>query len=164
LTFIGYLCEICSMCENMTICMEIWLSLDICVKYAQCVKIWLFLKCVQFLKSYIQFLMNTILNPAIAQFMMKKKGDACSVWASCIGGKMRHANKTRVLHLSKGRRALWRHVSLLLNMQKNLQITLHRIPLVPTSSMPVGTHMCTCVCQQACAGPTHEAPHGAQVV
>jgi hypothetical protein len=39
LTFIRYLCEICSMCENMAICVEIWLSLDICVKYAQCVKI-----------------------------------------------------------------------------------------------------------------------------
>jgi hypothetical protein len=38
-TWIGYLCEICSMCENMAICVEIWFSLDICVKYAQCVKI-----------------------------------------------------------------------------------------------------------------------------
>jgi hypothetical protein len=42
LTFIGYLCEICSICENMAICVEIRLSLDICVKYAQCVKIWTF--------------------------------------------------------------------------------------------------------------------------
>jgi hypothetical protein len=25
LTFIGYLCEICSMCENMAICVKIWL-------------------------------------------------------------------------------------------------------------------------------------------
>jgi hypothetical protein len=62
LTFIEYLCEICSMCENMAICMQIWLSLDICVKYAQCVKIWL-------------FLMDTILNLTIVQFLMKKKGD-----------------------------------------------------------------------------------------
>jgi hypothetical protein len=45
------------------------------VKYAQCVIIWLFLKCVQFLKSNVQFLMDTILNPAIAQFLMKWKGD-----------------------------------------------------------------------------------------
>jgi hypothetical protein len=39
----------------------------------------------------------------------------------------RHAYITRVLHLSKGRRALWRRVSLLLNMQKkeSLYIILH---------------------------------------
>jgi hypothetical protein len=48
------------------------------------VKIWLFLKCVQFLKSCVQFLMDTILNPTIAQFLMKKKGDALSVRASHI--------------------------------------------------------------------------------
>jgi hypothetical protein len=53
------------------------------VKYAQRVKIWsfdilvLFLKCVQFLKFYVQFLMNTILNLIIVQFLMMKKGDAC---------------------------------------------------------------------------------------
>jgi hypothetical protein len=52
------------------------------VKYARCVKIWsfdvlvLFLKCMQFLKSCVQFLMDTILNLAVVQFLMKKKGDA----------------------------------------------------------------------------------------
>jgi hypothetical protein len=82
LTFIGYLCEICSMFENMAICVKMWILLDICVKYAQCVKIWpldvlvLFLKCVLFLKSCVQFLMDTILNLAIVQFLIKKKGDA----------------------------------------------------------------------------------------
>jgi hypothetical protein len=35
----------------------------------------LFLKCAQFLISCIQFLMDTILNLAIVQFLMKKKGD-----------------------------------------------------------------------------------------
>jgi hypothetical protein len=51
------------------------------VKYVQCVKIWpfdilvLYLKCVQFLKSCVLFLMDTILNLAIVQFLMKKKGD-----------------------------------------------------------------------------------------
>jgi hypothetical protein len=52
------------------------------VKYAQCVKIWpfdvlvLFLKpCVQFLKPCVQFQMNTILNQAIVQFLIKNKGD-----------------------------------------------------------------------------------------
>jgi hypothetical protein len=51
------------------------------VKYAQFVKIWtfdvlvLFLKCVQFLKSCVQFLIDTILNLVIVQFLMKKKGD-----------------------------------------------------------------------------------------
>jgi hypothetical protein len=38
------------------------------VKYAQCVKIWLFLK------SCVQFLMNTILILVIDEFLMKKKG------------------------------------------------------------------------------------------
>jgi hypothetical protein len=66
------------MCENMTICVKIYFSFDICLK------IWLFLKCVQFLKSCVQFLMDTILNPVISQFLMKKKGDALSVRASCI--------------------------------------------------------------------------------
>jgi hypothetical protein len=45
------------------------------VKYAQYVKIWLFLKCVQFLKSCVWFLMDTILNLAIIQFLIKNKGD-----------------------------------------------------------------------------------------
>jgi hypothetical protein len=42
LTFIGYLSEICSICENMTIWVKIWISLVICVKYAKCAKIWSF--------------------------------------------------------------------------------------------------------------------------
>jgi hypothetical protein len=37
----------------------------------------LFLKYVQFLKPCIQFLIDTILNLAIVQFLMKKKGDTC---------------------------------------------------------------------------------------
>jgi hypothetical protein len=45
------------------------------------------LKCVQFLKSCVQFLMDTILNLAIIQFLMKKKGDVCWLCASRIGGK-----------------------------------------------------------------------------
>jgi hypothetical protein len=72
------------MCENMAIYVKILLSLDICVNYAQCVKIWLFLKCVQFLKSCVQFLIDTILNLAIVQFLMKKKGDTPKQRASCI--------------------------------------------------------------------------------
>jgi hypothetical protein len=59
------------MCKNIVICVKILLSFDICVK------IWLFLKCVQFLKYYVQFLMDTILNSAIHQYLMKKKGDMC---------------------------------------------------------------------------------------
>jgi hypothetical protein len=102
-----WLYKICLMCENMVICMKIWHSFDIRVKYAQCVKIWpfvwksnfylifmwnminvwkydCFLKCVQFLKSYVQFLMDTILNLAIDQFLMKNKRDACYKDASPI--------------------------------------------------------------------------------
>jgi hypothetical protein len=61
------------MCENMDICVKFLLSFDVGLKYAQCVKIWLFLKCVQFLKSGVQFFMDTILNLAIIQFLMKKR-------------------------------------------------------------------------------------------
>jgi hypothetical protein len=87
------------MFENMVICMEILLSLDICVKYAQHVKIWLFLKCAQF---------SEVL---------------CSVSSEAKG---RCTYRMHVSHLSKGRRVLWRHVSLLLNMhKKSLQIILH---------------------------------------
>jgi hypothetical protein len=49
------------------------------VKYARYVKIWsfdvliLFLKCVQSLKFYVQFVMD---NLTTVQFLMKKKGDA----------------------------------------------------------------------------------------
>jgi hypothetical protein len=49
-----------SMFENMVICVEILLSLDICVKYAQRVKIWLFLKCVLFPESCVQFLVKCV--------------------------------------------------------------------------------------------------------
>jgi hypothetical protein len=44
------------------------------VKYAQCVKTWPFDILVLFLKPSDQFLMNTILNLAIVQFLMKNKG------------------------------------------------------------------------------------------
>jgi hypothetical protein len=46
--------------------------------------------CVQFLKSCVQFLMDTILNLAIVQFLIEKKGDARWIHLSCIGGKGRH--------------------------------------------------------------------------
>jgi hypothetical protein len=77
------------------------------VKYAQCLKIWpfdvlvLFLKCVQFLKYCVQFLMDTILNLAIVQFLMKKKGDVRYKGASPIS--------------IKGRCMLREHVSFLPN-------------------------------------------------
>jgi hypothetical protein len=60
------------------------------VKYSQCFKIWpfdvlvLFLKCVQFLKYCVQFLMDTILNLTIVQFLMKIKRDVPSKHASPI--------------------------------------------------------------------------------
>jgi hypothetical protein len=66
------------------------------VKYTQCVKIWLFdvlvlfLMCVQFLKPCVQFLMDTILNLIIVQFLVKKKGDMLLLHVSHISGKGRH--------------------------------------------------------------------------
>jgi hypothetical protein len=95
------------MCENITICMKIKLLLDICVKYAQCVKIWsfgvlvLFLKCVQFLKSCVQFLMDTILNLAIILFLMNKKGDAPMKHASRILGEGAHTHTMCVSYLRR---------------------------------------------------------------
>jgi hypothetical protein len=85
-----------SMFENMVICVKFLLLLDICVIYAQCAKIWLFLKCVQ---------LSEVL---------------CSIFGEAKG---RHTCRTRVLHLSKGRHTLWRHVSLLLNMHKKIKST-----------------------------------------
>jgi hypothetical protein len=91
-------------------------NMNICVKYAQCVKIWpldvlvLFLKCVQFLKSCVQFLMDTIPNLAIAQFQMKINGDAPTKRASPIS--------------IKGRRALWGRVSYL-NKRETLIMRAH---------------------------------------
>jgi hypothetical protein len=108
LTFIEYLCEICSMCENMDICVKIWISLDICVKYAQCVKIWTFdvlvlfmMPCVQFLKPCVQFLKDTILNLEIVQFLMKKKGDARFGGASPISIKARRSLWGNISYLNK---------------------------------------------------------------
>jgi hypothetical protein len=55
------------LCENMAI--------DVLV---------LFMKCVQFLKSCVQFLVDTILNLAIVIFLMEKKEDAPTQRVSCI--------------------------------------------------------------------------------
>jgi hypothetical protein len=72
------------------------------------VKIWpfdvlvLFLKCMQFLKSCVQFLMDTILNLTIVQFFVKKTGDTLWICVSHIGGKMRHALATRISHRRYG--------------------------------------------------------------
>jgi hypothetical protein len=68
------------------------------------------------MKYYVQSLMDTILNPVIAQFLMKKKGGVRPIHTSWIGRIGRRANETHVSHLSKGRRVLWRRVFLLLNM------------------------------------------------
>jgi hypothetical protein len=104
----------------MVICVKSLLSLDISVKYAQCVKMWLFLKCVcSFLKSCVQFLVKCVQFPKV---LCSFSGEA----------KERCAYRTRVTHLSKGRRiptervsrilvkgdALWRHISPLLKYVK----------------------------------------------
>jgi hypothetical protein len=88
------------------------------VKYAQRVKIWLFLMCVQFLNSCVRFLMDTILNLVIVQFLMKKKGDARYSGASPISIKGRCALWGRVSYLNKGRHTLWECISLLPNSIK----------------------------------------------
>jgi hypothetical protein len=59
-----------------------------------------------------------LLNPTIAQFLMKKMGDVFSVLCVSHLSKRRHAYEMCVTHLTKWRHALWRRVSPLLNMQK----------------------------------------------
>jgi hypothetical protein len=78
------------------------------VKYVQCVKIWLFdvlvlflMPCVQFLKLCVQFLIDTILNLAIVQFLMKKKGDVRYVGVSPISIKVRCSLWGRISYLNK---------------------------------------------------------------
>jgi hypothetical protein len=72
--------------------------------------------------------------PCNVHLISEEKGDA----------PMKHASR-----ISRIR------ISLLLNMHKKeyLHIILHRILLVPTRNMPVGTHTHTYVCQPARAGP-----------
>jgi hypothetical protein len=119
------------------------------------VRIWLFLKCVQFLKSCVQFLMDHIMNPAIAQFLMKKNRDALSVLCVSHLNKGRRANEMRVSHLNKWRCTLWKRVSPLLHMPKKEypQIILHGTVLAPTRSMTFGTHTRTYVCQWSLCMP-----------
>jgi hypothetical protein len=88
------------------------------VKYVQCVKIWpfdvlvLFLKCVQFLKRCVLFLMDSILNLSIVHFLMKKKGDTLQIRASRTLRKGRHARSMRVSHLRKREtRAMGAHLA-----------------------------------------------------
>jgi hypothetical protein len=57
--------------------------------------------CVQFLKPCVQFLIDTILNLAIVQFLMKKKGDVCYGGASPISIKARRSLWGRVSYLNK---------------------------------------------------------------
>jgi hypothetical protein len=73
-----WLCKICSMCENMAICVKIWFSFDICVK------IWLFLKCVHFLKSCAQFLMDTYWILQLLNFWWRKRETRSRCYASHI--------------------------------------------------------------------------------
>jgi hypothetical protein len=88
------------------------------VKYGQCLKIGpfdvlvLFLKCVQFLKPCVQFLMDSILN------LVKKEGDMLLLCASLILRKRTHSCSMRVTYLRKGRRAIRGRVFILLNCTK----------------------------------------------
>jgi hypothetical protein len=66
LTFNGYLCEICSMYENMTFIGYLFEICSMCENMAINVLV-LFLKCVQFLKSCVQFLVDTILKLTIVR-------------------------------------------------------------------------------------------------
>jgi hypothetical protein len=133
------------------------------VKFAQCVKIWPFVCkiglsfdiCVKiwlFLKSCVQFLMDTILNLAIAQFLMKKNRDALLVL--CVS------------HLNKQRRELWRCIFPLLHMQKKNTYRLFstRFSLHQHATRPLA-HIRGCMCANGHSTfLAQEALHGAQVV
>jgi hypothetical protein len=141
LTFIRYLCENAQCVKIWPFVWKFWLSFDICVK------IWLFLMCVQFLKSCVQFLMDTIVNPAIAQFLMKKNGDVLSGLCVSHLSKGRRTNEMRVSHLTKGRHVLWRRVSPLLNMQKKNTYRLFSMgfSLCQHAAWPLA-HICARMC------------------
>jgi hypothetical protein len=136
------------MFENMAICVEISLSLDISVKYAQCVKIWIFLKCVQFSKVLCSiFFLKYVLSSE---------------------AKWRHTYRTRILHLSKGRHALWRRVSLLLNIHTQKESSTNYSPRECSLCLHVGCLLArirqTYLCQRSPSGPAQEAPRRAQAV
>jgi hypothetical protein len=82
--FIGYLCEICSICENMAI---------LCLGSVSKV-------CAVF-EVLCSVSDGTILNLAIVQFLVKKKGDMRYMGASPISVKGRHALWGRVSNLNK---------------------------------------------------------------
>jgi hypothetical protein len=94
------------MCENMDV--------DVLVP---------FLKCVQFLKFCVQFLVDTILNLAIVQFLMKKKRDAPTQRASHICGEGRRngrlmSDEKGDVPMQRASRISGTCVSLLFNMDK----------------------------------------------
>jgi hypothetical protein len=96
-----------------------------------------------------------LLNPTIAQFLMKKKGDALSVLRVSHLSKRRRAYEMRISHPTK-RSSSVVEVCLHFTYAKKeyLQIILLRILLAPTRSMTVGTHTHTYVCQWAQCGPS----------
>jgi hypothetical protein len=109
------------------------------VKCVQCVKIWMFLKCVQFLKSYVQLLMDSILNLVIVQFLMKKRET--------------HPSNARVVSEEKGDAPTQRAsrisetcFSLLLTCTKKISIKYSiRCSLRQHATVPIDTNMCVFV-------------------
>jgi hypothetical protein len=78
-------------------------------------------------------LMDTIVNLAIAQFLMKKKGDALPLRASrvLLNGDACCGGASPLYFICK---------------KEYIQIILHRILLAPIGNMTFGTHTQTYVC------------------
>jgi hypothetical protein len=103
LTFIEYLCEICSMCKNIAIWVKIWLSLFICVKYAQYMKIWPF-DSLCFVSQTLCSISEDLCSISDGHYWIwhlfclwwKQKGDTCYNDESCIWSKGRHTLSRRL--------------------------------------------------------------------
>jgi hypothetical protein len=104
-----------------------------------------FLKCVQFLKPCVQFLMDTILNLAIVQFLVKEKRDMLLLHTSLILRKWRHACSMRVSYLRKREMHTLKRTA---NRKFSTGRFLHRTPV------PVWTHA---ACKKG-------GPRGAQAI
>jgi hypothetical protein len=148
LTFIGYLCQ----------CLKIWSF--VWKFYFHWIFLWNMLnvwKYECFLKSCIQFLVKCVISS-------EAKGR--HVYRTCVShlSKGRRAYRTGVSHLSKGRCALWRRVSLLLNMHKKESHTDYS-PRKCYLRQHVGCLLArirqTYLCQRSPSGPVQQAPRGA---
>jgi hypothetical protein len=101
LTFNGYLYEICSMCENMTFIGYLCETCSMCEHMAIDVLV-LFLKCVQFSKSCVQFLVETTESGNSSVSDEEKGRHAHATHVSYLSRRETHPRNTHLLSKEKG--------------------------------------------------------------